>query len=79
MVKCNLGVSIAPMSCVPAMTQPHLKRLPLGPDAPVRQLGLISRDDSAKARVVEETHGKLLAAVAGATGPSEDRHSGDTG
>ena len=66
MVRCNLGVSIAPRSCVPAMSQPLLKRLSLGPDAPERQLGLISRDDSAKARVINETHARLLNAVANA-------------
>ncbi len=63
MVMCNLGVSIAPRSCVPAMNQLPLKRLSLGPDAPARQLGLISRDDSARARVIDEMHARLLAAV----------------
>jgi DNA-binding transcriptional LysR family regulator len=63
MVLCNLGVSIAPRSCVPAMNQLPLKRLPLGPQAPARQLGLISRDDNAKARVIDEMHSKLLKAV----------------
>ncbi len=64
MVLCNLGVSIAPRSCVPAMNQLPLKRLSLGPQAPVRQLGLVSRDDSARTRVIDEMHARLLGAVA---------------
>jgi len=66
MVFCNLGVSIAPKSCVHAINRLPLKYLPLGPDAPARHLGLISRDDSARARVIEEVHIKLLDAVAAA-------------
>lgn len=64
MVACNLGVSIAPRSCVPAMNQLPLKRLSLGPQAPVRLLGLIRREDSARARVIDEMHVRLLGAVA---------------
>lgn len=64
MVLCNLGVSIAPRSCVPAMNQLPLKRLSLGPHAPIRQLGLVSRDDSARTRVIDEMHVKLVSAVA---------------
>ncbi len=64
MVLCNLGVSIAPRSCVPAMNQLPLKRLSLGPQAPIRQLGLVSRDDSARTRVIDEMHVKLVSAVA---------------
>jgi len=64
MVLRNLGVSIAPRSCVPAINQLPLKRLSLGPQAPVRQLGLVSRDDSARTRVIDEMHARLLAAVA---------------
>jgi DNA-binding transcriptional LysR family regulator len=72
MVMCNLGVSIAPRSCVPAMNQPPLKRLSLGPDAPQRHLGLTSRDDSEKARVIDETHAKPLKAVANAENVATD-------
>lgn len=64
MVACNLGVSIAPRSCVPAMNQLPLKRLSLGPQAPVRHLGLIRREDSARARVIDEMHVRLVGAVA---------------
>lgn len=63
MVLRNLGVSIAPRSCVPAINQLPLKRLSLGPQAPVRQLGLVSRDDSARTRVIDEMHARLMRAV----------------
>lgn len=63
MVLRNLGVSIAPRSCVPAINQLPLKRLSLGPQAPVRQLGLVSRDDSARTRVIDEMHARLVRAV----------------
>lgn len=77
MVFCNLGVSIAPRSCVPAINRLPLKQLSLGPDAPDRQLGLISRDDNAKARVIAEVHAKLLKAVAaGAPSPGNSPGGG---
>lgn len=62
MVLCNLGVSIAPRRCFQSANPLNLKRLPL-PNGPVRHLGLISRSDTTKARVIEEIHGKLLEAV----------------
>lgn len=62
MVLCNLGVSIAPRRCFQNANPLPLKRLPL-PNGPVRHLGLISRTDNTKARVIEEIHDKLLEAV----------------
>ena len=62
MVLCNLGVSIAPRRCFQSANPLNLKRLPL-PNGPMRHLGLISRSDTTKARVIEEIHGKLLEAV----------------
>ena len=62
MVVANLGVSIAPTPCVPPLWSLPLRRLPL-PDAPVRVLGLITRADNIKLRVIEELHAHLLAAV----------------
>ncbi len=62
MVLCNLGVSIAPRRCFQSANPLPLKRLPL-PNGPVRHLGIISRADTTKARVIEEIHGKLLEAV----------------
>lgn len=63
MVLCNMGVSIVPRRCVQVMNPLPLKRLSLGADAPVRQLGLISRRDSAKARVIDEVCLKLREAA----------------
>lgn len=63
MVLCNMGVAIAPSRCVQVMNPLPLKRIALGPDAPVRQLGVISRLDNAKARVIDEVCAKLCQAV----------------
>jgi DNA-binding transcriptional LysR family regulator len=62
MVLCNLGVSIAPRRSFQSANPLNLKRLPL-PNSPVRHLGLISRADTTKARVIEEIHSRLLEAV----------------
>ncbi|WP_282609598.1 LysR substrate-binding domain-containing protein [Pelagibius sp. Alg239-R121] len=63
MVFSNLGVSIAPRSCV---TQPNplpLKHISLSDVPFTRELGLISRPDSVKFRVIEALVEKLLMAV----------------
>ncbi len=64
MVLSNLGVSIVPRPCVRAMNPLPLRHLPLGPDAPVRALGLIRRSDNVKVRVFGEIHGAMRRAVA---------------
>jgi len=65
MVYCNLGVSIAPRPCVPALNALPLKHLPLGPSMPLpRLLGCISREDSVKARAIAEMHVRLLDTIA---------------
>jgi DNA-binding transcriptional LysR family regulator len=51
MVYNNLGVSIVPDSCIPPLHPLPLKRIPLGPTAKPRVLGIISRHDSVKYRV----------------------------
>lgn len=63
MVLCNMGVAIAPRRCVQVMHPLPLKRLPLGPDAPQRVLGVVSRQDSAKTRAIEEVAARLRQAV----------------
>jgi len=63
MVLCNLGVSIAPRRSFQSANPLPLKRLAL-PNGPSRHLGLTSRADTTKSRVIEEIHGKLLEAVA---------------
>jgi DNA-binding transcriptional LysR family regulator len=54
MVLAELGVSIAPERCVRDAAEARLRRLPLGPDAPVRQLGLVWREDNPRQRVIGE-------------------------
>jgi len=63
MVLSNMGVAIAPKRCVRIMNPLPLKRISLGPDAPVRQLGLVSRKNSAKTRVIDMVCTKLCEAV----------------
>ena len=64
MVHANLGVSIVPDPCVSSPHALPLKRLPLGGDAPSRELGLLYRKDHPKVRVINEVHKALLTAVA---------------
>lgn len=63
MVINDLGVSIVPRPCVDSITPLPLRRLSLGPGAPSRILGIISRADNVKLRGIEETHEKLLDAA----------------
>ena len=70
MVLADLGVSIAPEPCVRGRAEAPLKRLSLGPDAPVRRLGLAWRDDTPRIKVVEAMAGACLEAIAiGVFGP----------
>ncbi len=63
MVFANLGVSIVPSRCVAAFSPLPLKRLSLGPDAPVRHLGLVYRTDNMRLRVLEAIENALLRSV----------------
>ena len=63
MVVGNLGVSIVPKRCVVASNPLPLKRISLGPDTCMRQLGLISHVDNVKVRVLEVLQEQLLSAV----------------
>ncbi len=64
MVHANLGVSVVPRSCVASTYALPLRCLPLGPDAPLRSLGLAFPKQHSKQRVIEEVHAALLSAVA---------------
>lgn len=64
MVHANLGVSLVPQSCVAPANPLPLKRLSLGPDAPVRRLGLVHHRDSPRTRIFEEVHRLFLEVVA---------------
>ncbi|MFT7593438.1 MAG: DNA-binding transcriptional LysR family regulator [Paracoccaceae bacterium] len=63
LVLSELGVSIVPRTCVQVFNPLPLKRLPLAPGNPVRQLGLICRTDTTKTRVIQEMQAMLHAAV----------------
>lgn len=63
MVSHGLGVSIVPQSCVASPTFQTLKTIPL-PQAPVRELGLLSLADSGKRRMIEHLLKELLQVVA---------------
>ena len=60
MVLFNLGVSIAPRTCL-SLTPLPLKHLPLPGQKPViRKLGIAYRSDSVKARAIVEFHTRVL-------------------
>jgi DNA-binding transcriptional LysR family regulator len=63
MVYADLGVSIVPSRCVLPPNPLPLRHIPLGPDAPVRKLGLMSQANSVKLRVLDEVEAQLLRAV----------------
>ncbi len=53
MVFNNLGVSIVPQRCVPSPYPLPLKRVPIGPSAKPRILGVVSRNDSVKFHLID--------------------------
>ncbi|MEP1425106.1 MAG: LysR substrate-binding domain-containing protein [Tateyamaria sp.] len=59
MVAHNLGVSVGPDICVPDPVFQKLRKISLGPSAPSRILGILTRSDCSKMRLVQE----LLAQV----------------
>src|SRR5579872_5407980 len=64
MVYCNLGVSIAPQTCITASNPLPLKHLPLRSGQHIsRTLGCIWRADSVRIRAIEETNIKLAFAI----------------
>jgi len=66
MVHANLGVSIVPDLAVKSHDTLALKRVPLGPDAPVRSLGLAHHKDQIKTRMIEELFDALSGVIADA-------------
>lgn len=63
MVAANLGVSIVPARCVRDMTLLPIKRLPLGPNGPIRHLCLAWRQDTPNPIMIEAVGKALLEAV----------------
>lgn len=64
MVHANLGVSLAPRQCVTPPGALPLKRLALAPAPEPRVLGLLSRSDSVKGRVIDVLLAKMREVVA---------------
>lgn len=64
MVHANLGVSIVPDLAVKSLNRMPVKRVSLGPDAPVRSLGLAYHKDQMKMRVVDEVFAALADVIA---------------
>ena len=60
MVYFDLGVTIVPEPCVPPPNPLPLRRLSLGADAPKRVLGLLTRRDSPKSRLVDVLYEQLV-------------------
>lgn len=63
MVMYNQGVSIVPQRCLPPPEPLPLKSIPLGPSINPRILGVISRNDSVKFRIVDALVAELTDAV----------------
>ena len=63
MVHADLGVSIVPAQCVRPPNPLPLKRIDLGPERCVRELGLLARSDNVKLRVLRVLLEKLRDAV----------------
>ncbi|MFN3208177.1 MAG: LysR family transcriptional regulator [Roseovarius sp.] len=63
MVAHDLGVSIGPDFCVPDPIFGSLRKLSLGPSAPSRTLGILSRADCSKYRLIDRFHDELTATV----------------
>lgn len=64
MVHANLGVSLVPDLAVKSRDQMQVKRLSLGPDAPIRSLGLAFHKDQHKTRVIDEVFAALSDVIA---------------
>jgi len=68
MVAHDLGVSIGPDFCVPDPIFGSLRKLALGPTAPSRTLGILSRADCSKYRLVARFLEELIGTVEAAGG-----------
>ncbi len=64
MVAAGLGVSIVPQRCIKGAAELPLTTIALGVDAPHRTLGLVSRSDEPRAKIIGATIDALERAVA---------------
>jgi len=63
MVFHGLGVSIVPRRCVPSPRPLSLKRIPIDPPASPRRLGILSRHDNAKFKLIDIVYHELVCVV----------------
>ena len=63
MVFHGLGVSIVPRRCVPSPRPLSLKRIPIDPPASPRRLGVLSRHDNAKFKLIDIVFHELTCVV----------------
>lgn len=70
MVSHNLGVAIVPKPCVPDSISPSLAYIPLGNPPRHRNMGVLSRSDSPKFKLIDELCDALEATVARAGNPA---------
>jgi len=75
MVRANLGVSIVPDLAVQPIETVPVKRFSLGPDAPIRVLGLAYPENQIKARAVDEVFDALAGVIATSRSKDPDRAS----
>jgi len=63
MVFHGLGVSIVPRRCVPSPRPLSLKRIPIDPPASPRRLGILTRHDNAKFKLIDIVYHELVCVV----------------
>jgi DNA-binding transcriptional LysR family regulator len=63
MVHANLGVSIVPDLAVKPLDRMTVKRLSLGPNAPMRSIGLVYHKDQLKTHAIDEVFNVLAAVI----------------
>lgn len=64
MVAHNLGVSVVPNICVPDIIFESLNKIPLGPTTASRTLGILTRSDCSKMRLVQRLLEQICSTVA---------------
>ena len=79
MVFNNLGVSIVPQRCIPSPHPLPLKRVPIGPSAKPRILGVVSRNDGVKFQLIDVFLAELVHLVEAAGQVKAIHHPAGTG
>ena len=63
MVRANLGVSIVPAPVIAPQDDIPVRRIPLGPDAPYRTLGLVHRENQPRTQALDELYAALMTVI----------------